>query len=397
MGNTPAKESHRASGSPAVDRITLAMRRRRRDEEREQAREQHYRDLVVRYREAVDGGYLAPHGVYSAYPDYDTQLVRGLVIARKLAPFYLPIEEYESGWLREETAAQVWPQLRLHRVREPGEEVDDADTHRIHQLALLARRRELKLRLERLVNEVAAAALREEARFAHDTAAAREAGLTRGAAAPGPPPYPFVMSDDLVAALYGQAVECPICFDYYPPFLNLLRCCAQPICSECFCQIKRLDPHPPHGEDEVAEPEQLILEPALCPFCGVPDFGVTYTPPAWRVGLGASTTPSEFRFEEEAVESDEAASSPTTPPLRRGLLAATAPGVVSIDYIKPDWEAQLALARLRMARRSAAATAIHALSLLLSPQSPQQRDSIEERMVQEALRLSLLEQTRRSE
>ena len=40
---------------------------------------------------------------------------------------------------------------------------------------------------------------------------------------------------------------------YYPKHLNISRCCLQPICSECFVQIKRLDPHPPHDDQSNQE------------------------------------------------------------------------------------------------------------------------------------------------
>lgn len=45
--------------------------------------------------------------------------------------------------------------------------------------------------------------------------------------------------------------------------INYSRCCQQPICTECFVQIKRSD---------------LNLDPCACPFCVEPDFGVVYSP-----------------------------------------------------------------------------------------------------------------------
>lgn len=87
---------------------------------------------------------------------------------------------------------------------------------------------------------------------------------------------------------------------YYPKYLNITRCCVQPICTECFVQIKRSDPHPPyddHDEDGANTPNStttpdsasvasnqtteplLVSEPAHCPYCMVTDFGVTFTPP----------------------------------------------------------------------------------------------------------------------
>lgn len=47
------------------------------------------------------------------------------------------------------------------------------------------------------------------------------------------------------------------------------RCCDQPICTECFVQIKRAEPTPTHLESE----------PAACPFCMEPNFGCVYDKP----------------------------------------------------------------------------------------------------------------------
>jgi len=44
------------------------------------------------------------------------------------------------------------------------------------------------------------------------------------------------------------------------------RCCDQPICTECFVQIKRAEPTPTHLESE----------PAACPFCMETNFGSVY-------------------------------------------------------------------------------------------------------------------------
>ncbi|POM66095.1 Hypothetical protein PHPALM_18098 [Phytophthora palmivora] len=56
------------------------------------------------------------------------------------------------------------------------------------------------------------------------------------------------------------ALECPICFMFYPDSLNLSSCCNKPICSECYLQIR-----PPE-------------KPISCPFCNHEAFSVHYTP-----------------------------------------------------------------------------------------------------------------------
>jgi hypothetical protein len=90
--------------------------------------------------------------------------------------------------------------------------------------------------------------------------------------------------------LYNDAVECPICFlvslsigsqrdtkngksfntifsQFYPSNINHSRCCDQPICTECFIQIRR--------------PPEAPATPASCPFCVEENFGVLYKPPQW--------------------------------------------------------------------------------------------------------------------
>lgn len=203
--------------------------------------------------------------------------------------------------------------------------------------------------------------------------------------------------------LYRDALECPICFLFYPKLINLTRCCAQPICTECFVQIKRQSPHPPHEEEDsngpssesAPESAELISEPACCPYCMVPDLGVTFVPPQYRTGIGAngkrhnSLSPLAFlnssslslsskssmsqignpaNSSEYSVavisESPSSVSLANPAQKRRGSLPASAPEVVTTDQIRPDWNIKLISARARAARQSAAATALHASAFL---------------------------------
>ena len=216
------------------------------------------------------------------------------------------------------------------------------------------------------------------------------------------PKNPYVNGQALEVYLYKDAFECPICFLYYPPYLNRTRCCDQPICSECFVQIKRPDPHPPeHSEPtapsqeglEAAEPgeidmdEGLVSEPAACPFCVQPEFGVTFEPPPFRRGLGyvnqGSTHPSTNSA--SAMSSSSSLNSTannrdTQPPIstsrRRTMsLSANASTVITTDRIRPDWATKLSTARAHAARRSAAATALHTAAYLMNNRNglPDQR------------------------
>lgn len=196
------------------------------------------------------------------------------------------------------------------------------------------------------------------------------------------PHDPFVNGQALEVFLYKDADECPICFLTYPPYLNRTRCCDQPICSECFVQIKRADPHlPEHHPDGQARdpneglnpedpPEMLISEPSACPYCQQPEFGVTYDPPPFRRGLTFSTHHGNH-YTNTAMSSQSSLNStlPTSPSQtgrrRTHSLSANAPNVITTDRIRPDWATKLASARAHQARRAAAATALHTAAFLM--------------------------------
>lgn len=199
-------------------------------------------------------------------------------------------------------------------------------------------------------------------------------------------PVPDRIPQELI--LYKDAIECPICFMFYPKLLNLTRCCAQPICTECFVAIKRLPPHPPHDAEPAAAPSapaqpnpiadniNLVSEPAACPYCMTPDMGVTFSPPPYRTGIEASkrnNSLSSFAlFSSPHSSSVNVHSSAASTPVslvdpatkRRGSLPASSPDVVTTDQIRPDWRLKLVTARAHAARKSAAATAIHISAFL---------------------------------
>lgn len=196
------------------------------------------------------------------------------------------------------------------------------------------------------------------------------------------PHDPFVNGQPLEVFLYKNATECPICFLTYPPYLNHTRCCDQPICSECFVQIKRPDPHYPEGHNENdpnTTPEEsvglLVSEPACCPYCTQPDFGVTYEPPPFRRGLAHAISSSALGAMNTAMSSSSSLNSanlsPTLGPGVQGnrrrtqSLSANAPNVILTDKIRPDWSTKLQAARAHQARRAAAATALHTAAFLM--------------------------------
>ena len=128
--------------------------------------------------------------------------------------------------------------------------------------------------------------------------------------------------------------ECPICFMYYPTALNYSRCCRQPICTECFVQIRRAPPN------VCAEPPS---HPAACPFCVTENFGVVFEP---RAGSEHETTEAVLARTEEAFGTGGSASR------SKVMVAADDPRVVLTDHVHPEWKEQLAEAQAAHARRA---------------------------------------------
>jgi hypothetical protein len=52
----------------------------------------------VHHEDTVDFGYLTPQGVYSGARDWKEDVVTQFIVDRKLAPFYRPLEDYDSSW-----------------------------------------------------------------------------------------------------------------------------------------------------------------------------------------------------------------------------------------------------------------------------------------------------------
>lgn len=50
------------------------------------------------YDEFVDFGSLTPQGIYTGPQDWNQQVVENLIVDRKLAPFYRPLEDYDDSW-----------------------------------------------------------------------------------------------------------------------------------------------------------------------------------------------------------------------------------------------------------------------------------------------------------
>ncbi|KAG8707831.1 SNF1-interacting protein [Ceratobasidium sp. 395] len=238
--------------------------------------------------ETVDFGHLSPQGIYTGPQDWNQQVVGKLIVDRKLAPFYRPLEDYEPDW-DDETI------LRNRKVK-PGEEaLPPPVTMQVFGPTPTSGKTSTKGK--------GVADRREPAKMAE-------------------------------AEVYRGATECPICF--------------MAICTECFVQIKRSEPTTTH----------LVSEPAACPYCVQENFGVTYEPPSWRSGLvmntSSSSRPELSRLTGSAVSSGLADSQGhlTSERTRRKSVPHQAGEVVTIDLIRPDWEAKLEAVRAAVTRRA---------------------------------------------
>lgn len=463
----------------------LSKKKKEKEAERAKFKTKQIMNLVVKYDENVDGGYLAPYGNYKYNLDYMTEIVRDLIIKRKLAPFYTPLQDFDESWSDEELLEYLKKNLKLHEdVKEDDliDDYEDPNEHKLHPTSNSTKRKESKLFKQKLKERALEYQKNESYRFLKDLKA-HETNPTK---------YPNIPSDDLLLRLYRNSEECPICFLFYPKLINMTRCCIQPICTECFVQMKRLDPHFPHDEEpsnnsdenSTTNSEDLISEPVKCPFCAVDDFGITYSPPRdFRTGIGGSCAPSQFRLTNRVIiEEDEQQGNDGTeanpeisvkkdteseilteldladpfstkrdrleekkkqqentkevqaqnkkmnkrsgsisnsihnketqgPRKRRESLPPDSPSVITIDFIRPDWEQKLLAARTKLAKRSAAATALHASSLIANPHGSgrsgrlggrrtsaynrQEQEHLEEMLVEEAMRLSLLDEEER--
>ncbi|KAF8491946.1 hypothetical protein JB92DRAFT_1256198 [Gautieria morchelliformis] len=259
--------------------------------------------------ETVDFGFLSPQGVYTGPQDWNQQVVGHLIVDRKLAPFYRPLEEYDDSWDDDRILA-----ARKGNPNAPPPPPPDLS-----------------------------ASASSTSKFHHHKNANKTGKET------------FRPTE---ASVYRGAVECPICFLYYPSNINRSRCCDQAICTECFVQIKRAEPTTTH----------LVSEPASCPYCVQENFGVTYNPPPWRIGLVKDGQIPTSPNRPDMPKMNSASTNESTGSKRRKSFSADSTEVVTIgaylsvsafeahtvliDQIRPDWEAKLAAVRAAVTRRA---------------------------------------------
>ncbi|KAM7221762.1 hypothetical protein V8F06_002755 [Rhypophila decipiens] len=406
LGISPAGGSGSNTDAPYERRETKQEREARRLE-RERVARLAERERSMR-EEHVDGGFLVTLGTYTGPEDFNKQIVRQLQIERKIAPFWRGLNDVDDQWTEPQIiaaarglpipAADQTPPDELIPRPLSSSDSPSTSTQNLNNLTVPMGGRTLSATSEQsqsnpgsaLGSPVSANPPRASSPFKpRGKALAAVLGATSRNGSTTEimpreinlPNDPFVNGQPLEVFLYKDATECPICFLSYPPYLNHTRCCDQAICSECFVQIKRPDPHFPEGHNENDpnhNPEEaaglLVSEPACCPYCTQPDFGVTYEPPPFRRGLAYSVNPSTIGSMNTAMSSSSSLNSgnlspsvttPTAGRRRNQSLSVHAPNVVSTDKIRPEWASKLQAARAHQARRAAAATALHTAAFLM--------------------------------
>ncbi|KAJ9651182.1 SNF1-interacting protein [Neophaeococcomyces mojaviensis] len=413
-GSRPDFSSLLGIGSHSEPDINSLEARRESKAEREARKQEKEKQARLKEREKsmkeehVDGGYLVTQGVYVGSEDFSKPMVRQLMIERRLAPFWRGMNDFSDSWAEHQIMAvargmplppadEVPPELEYHLSKRPS-----PDSNKNLTIPITGRSESFHSDSGRASPANGPAFLSTSPQppssggplfraRAKTLASLGSASRNNSEKDLSPrefklPTDPFVNGQPIEVFLYKDASECPICFLYYPPYLNTTRCCEQPICSECFVQIKRPDPHPPeHTESDPNAPPMseverqaqseglLVSEVATCPYCKQREFGITYTAPPFRRGLtyGSSSHPYQVMSAMSSQTSVASSGLSPAPNRRRGTsLSATAPEVITTDKIRPDWATKLAAARAHAARRSAAASALHAAAYLMNDQGP---------------------------
>ncbi|GAA5978094.1 hypothetical protein JCM10908_004227 [Rhodotorula pacifica] len=280
-------------------------------------------------KKQVDGGWVEPQTLLYSRIDYSRPTVHRLIAERRLAPFYLGLQDYEEEWDVDEIiqALHEAEQQATQNLRDAhAAATETANEAEASQLSAPVGTRKHK----DAVGAFNAAVLHRE----------RLAEMIRQREKRGGGALQLTDKSQHARQYRGNSLECPICFLYYPSNMVHTRCCDQPICTECFIQIKRADPTPTHLESE----------PAACPFCMETNFGCVYEKPtAERPTIEPTSSDASGSSMGSAV-SPASASEERRP--RRKSFAHTEKEVVTTDMVHPDWEAKVEQMKAIVARRA---------------------------------------------
>ncbi|KAL8910299.1 MAG: hypothetical protein Q9171_004384 [Xanthocarpia ochracea] len=411
-GSRPDLSALLGLGSHAADNAPSVETRRESKHEREAKKLE--KDRIARLKERersmreehVDGGYLVTQGVYTGIEDFDKSIVRQLMIERRLAPFWRGLNDFSDSWTENQliAAARGLPIPAPDEIPKQDDTGPFAGADQPSEPKVKTKASEKLLMVPIASRSLSFGSDSSSPPYTEPTASSNLfrgraktlASLTTSSKAsetitPAEIQLvrdPFINGQRIEVFLYKDTFECPICLIYYPKFGNKTRCCDQWICSECFVQIKRPDPHPPEHTDPSAPPPpstaaeeggeegELVSEPATCPFCKQAEFGITYEAPPFRRGLSYVNQPSNLALGRGASAMSSSSSlssglsgvqlSPDSMTRRRTTsVSATDTSVITTDRIRPDWYHKLMSARAHASRRSAAATALHTAAYLM--------------------------------
>ncbi|KAL3232638.1 Protein SIP5 [Nakaseomyces bracarensis] len=296
--------------------------------EGEKRREQGLLFLISRYNESVDGGFLAPYRYNRICKiDYSIPMVRSLIIGRKLAPFYVPMEDYDTDWPRNKIIEKV-NELDLHErysdlppehplIKEientsylPVDDLKrDTISKEISKELPFKEQRALRFKIfnARLIRNRVKLQERETNILTDSTVknSAKKSILEK-----------YMANDNLKYEVYKDTEECPICFMNIPKPLNKTKCCKQSLCTECFVSIRRVGERVTRinrtltnttsqrendrsGRDGLIVPDldtpgvfyrvtlDISNQATRCPYCTCEDFAVVYEhPKSRRTGIG---------------------------------------------------------------------------------------------------------------
>ncbi|GAA5810393.1 hypothetical protein MFLAVUS_003814 [Mucor flavus] len=245
----------------------------------------------------VDLGAVFPNGLYTTTTeqDYDARAVKKLIISRKIAPFYKGLEDAP-----ETVTATIPPPPKLSPPLPKSS--SSMSTISFESPPQKSQKRPT------IVNRPRSASTSSRKDPTYDPFLERKRICLE-------------KMKQREKMLYNDAVECPICFLYYPANINFSRCCDQPICTECFVQIHR--------------PLETPSLPATCPFCMEDNYGVIYETPSWsekfqaRSRSGSHSTVSGTRHTTSGVSEDGP---------RRESVSHNNPDVVLVDHVRPNWK-----------------------------------------------------------
>ncbi|KAK6615726.1 SIP5 [Botrytis cinerea] len=382
------------SNNELPERKETAAERQMRRLERERVARVEERERSIR-EEHVDGGYLVTMGVYTGPEDFNKAIVRQLMIERRVAPFWRGLEDYESDWTEHQlvAAGRGLPIPAADEIpsedsaRPHSSNSTNAPSSNLQNLTVPIASRSQSASYDTSVGRspthssfntssptsplnapaTSTSLLRPRAKTLGLKSSSKEPSASDSAPREIQLPRDSQVNGQAIEAfLYKDAVECSICLIFYPPYLNRTRCCDQSICSECFVQIKRPDPHTPehHGPpqpapDQAEDTEMLVSEPAACPYCQRPEFG-----PSRELANFSSAMSSSSSITSPPITSPGLA--PRVDNRRRATsLSANDSNVITTDRIRPDWSAKLEAANLRKAKKNAAASALHAAAYVL--------------------------------